>query len=86
MLIIMWMQRPQYLVDNGGNIWWVVFVFECVILSKRFTRNVTKWQVTKYWQQKSMIKQLENSEKSTSLIIQDHVMGTPVSEKLVIFT
>jgi len=22
------------------------FVFECVILSKQFTRNVTKWQVT----------------------------------------
>jgi len=33
-------------IHNGGNIWWVVFVFECVILNQKFTRNVTKWQVT----------------------------------------
>jgi len=33
-------------IHNGGKISWVVFVFECVILSKKFTRNVTKWQVT----------------------------------------
>jgi len=41
MLSNMWMQRPQYLVDihTDSNIWGVVFVFECVVLSKQITQN-----------------------------------------------
>jgi len=30
----------------NANTSFTVFVFECVILSKKFTRNITKWQVT----------------------------------------
>ncbi len=36
-----------YTIHNDGNILWIIFEYECVILSRQWTPDVTKSHVTK---------------------------------------
>jgi len=68
------------LVDNG-NIQWIIFEYECIILSRKLTPNVTKQQVTKPNKSNDETATVCKTVKiATLLIIPQCMMGTPVSE------